>query len=78
MTDVEAMWMRVGCGPKTRHALEAALTQPLREENQRLRALLMTLMDIATEAASDRPTYDFKPRAESAAKQAQSLLGGKV
>lgn len=48
----------------------------LQAERDEAVALLHTLMDVAAEASADRQTYDFKPRAESAAKHARALLGG--
>ena len=45
-------------------------------ERDRLRALMMTLMDIASEAGAAHQSYDFKARAASVAEQAKILLAG--
>ena len=52
----------------------ARVIRKLARDNAEMRALLMTLGDIAGEASADHQTYDFKARAESAAQSVQSLL----
>ena len=48
--------------------------QRLKAEHGEMKALLMTLMDVAAEGASGHRTYDFEPRAQSAVAAARSLL----